>query len=199
MNLKTTKSNGRDVLDSIAESRAHLNPEMFYTAEKTPIYLYGVQNVISKLKFDTAKKDKNTKYPLIYDIVSGVTVMALRDEESYVQFIDAKGTVIDTVPAHPKIVTLVKVCIAASVNSNEDYSKVVSAFVKEILSKPDNISIPVTLPEENKYQKILGESLNAYLAELCEEHNIKSSEVIDVPKKSKKTKNLFDTIGLVNG
>lgn len=199
MNLKTTKSNGRDVLDSIAESRAHLNPEMFYTAEKTPIYLYGVQNVVNKLKFDTAKKDKNTKYPLIYDIVSGVTVMALRDEDSYVQFVDDEGTIIDTVPAHPKIVTLIKVCIAASVNSNEDYSKVVSAFVREILSKPDNISIPVTLPEENKYQKILGESLNAYLAELCEEHSIKSSEVIDAPKKSKKTKNLFDTIGLVNG
>ena len=200
MNLKVNKSYGRDIFDEVAQGRIHLNPEMYYTAEKTPVYLYGVQNETSKLKFDTGKKERNTEYPLIFDIVSGVTVMALRDGDAYIKLIDDEGVVIDTIESHPKIVALIKVCIAASVNANEDYSKVISAFVKELLSRPNSISVPIILPEENKYQKLLGESLNKFLLNLCEDNGIKVNEIISSkPVKKSKTTNLFDTIGMVNG
>lgn len=200
MNLKEKVVYGRDNIDPIAESRAHLNSTLYSNAEITLAYLHGVQTVTKKLKFDSAKKDKNTKYPLIYDIVASVAVMDFRDEESGIKFIDKAGNEIKFVNAHPKIIALIKVCIASSISDNVDYYTVVSAFVNELLSNAENLKTPIDLPKQNKYQKLLGESLNNYFVELCNENNIKLNSVIDSPKKSsKKAKELFDTIGLVNG
>jgi hypothetical protein len=113
--------------------------------------------------------------------------MKLEPGDGSIQFAE-NGTITTVVKCNPVLIKLIKTCVALSYSVNEDYSTVVSAFVHELIKNCENINLPLSLPKNNKTQKIIAEELNQYLKELCEKNDIHYSEIIDAPKRLRKSK-----------
>ena len=182
MLMKKSSEIGRDVIDEVVLSNVHRNPEMFESVKDIPSYQYGVKVEDMKFKFDTAAKKGNIKCSMIQDIINTVRVMEMEKEDAYIVRVDENGESTN-IPVHEVLVKLVKVCIATSISIDESFSEVVSTFAKHIVENAENLILPITLPKGNKLQEIVGEELNKYLRELCDENKIHYSECVETPKK----------------
>lgn len=176
---------GRDIIDEIVVKNSHINTELFNNAQSYPPYFGGVSIGEKQVKLNAIKNRKSIgQQKLICDIINGTRNFKLTDGEGKIHLIysdiDKK-----TVNVHPTLIKLIKTCVACSFNCCEDYSIVVSEFVKSLLDTIDNISYPINLPEDTKTQKIIAKELNEFLLEILVETNTSYSKVIEQPKKKK--------------
>lgn len=184
---------GRDIIDEVVIKNQSRNQAMFDTCKDMPPY-FGQTNIgEKKVSLSPIKRrDKFGKKKLIIDIIEGVNNLALKDSEASVILTGEDGGTYQ-VKTHPVIIKFIKTCLACSYNINEDFSRVLSDFAKEVIEHCDNLSLPISYYPANKTQKVLVNELNDYLKELCDENGITYSEVI-TSKGSKRSRSMKDAI-----
>lgn len=180
-------STGHDIIDSVVVKNQGRAMDVFMSAQDYPPYFGAVNTGEHKLKLSPIRgRNKLGKQLLIQDIVEGVKNFKLDAGEAKVSLVK-DGVIAESTVVHPVLIKLIKTCVAASYNPNEDYSIVVSEFVKLLLDNVGNLNLPLQLPENNKTQKIVSLELNNYLKDLCNENDIPYHVVIDSkPVKKKK-------------
>lgn len=180
-------STGHDIIDSVVVKNQGRAMDVFMSAQDYPPYFGAVNTGEHKLKLSPIRgRNKLGKQLLIQDIVEGVKNFKLDAGEAKVSLVK-DGVIAESTVVHPVLIKLIKTCVAASYNPNEDYSIVVSEFVKLLLDNVGNLNLPLQLPENNKTQKIVSLELNNYLKDLCNENDIPYHVIIDSkPAKKKK-------------
>jgi hypothetical protein len=185
-------STGHDIVDEVVIANQSRNQELFNMAGSYPPYFGAVNIGEHKVKLSTVKgKSKLGQQPLIWDIIDGVKGFKLEPGNATINIV-ADGAVTKTINVHPELVKLIKVCLASSYSANEDFSIVVSEFVKSLIDMAEHINLPIGLPSNNKMQKIIGAELNEFLKKICDDNGIQYQDVIDIPKKRKKSSPLID-------
>lgn len=182
----------RDVIDDVVISNSSRDLEKFNQISSLPAYKFDTNTERVKLKFDTVSKSLSNKRSLISPIKDNFELLQLNGDEGHVYMV-TNQKVLEDIKVSPVIIRLVKACAASSYSTNEEYTEVVSTFIKELLRSPDNISIPLQLPMDTKMQKLVSEELNEFLKELLIQHNIKFHCVVEIPGNSKR-KDLLDAI-----
>lgn len=176
----------RDIIDSVVTERASRNQEAFDDAAVYPPYFGKVNSKENKtLLTPIANRTKIGKQPLITDIIEGTKNFKLDDGEARVSLVEA-GVISKNIEVHPTLIKLIKTCVACSYSPSEDYSIVVTAFIHALLRTIENINLPLSLPADNKTQKIVGDELNDFLKSICDKEGIKYYEMLDAPKKKKR-------------
>ena len=180
-------STGHDIIDSVVVKNQGRNMDVFMSAQDYPPYFGAVNVGEHKLKLSPIRgRSKLGKQLLIQDIVEGVKNFKLDTGEAKVSLVK-DGVIAESTVVHPVLIKLIKTCVAASYNPNEDYSVVISEFVISLLNSIGNLNLPLQLPENNKTQKIVSLELNNYLKDLCDENDIPYHVVIESkPAKKKK-------------
>lgn len=178
---------GHDIIDSVVVRNQGRNMDVFRSAQDYPPYFGPVNIGEHRLKLTHIHgRNKLGKQLLIQDIIEGVRNFKLDAGEAKVSLVK-DGVISESTVVHPILIKLIKTCVAASYNPNEDYSIVVSEFVTALLNSVGNLNLPLQLPENNKTQKIVALELNNYLKDLCNENSIPYHVVIESkPTKKKK-------------
>lgn len=175
---------GRDIIDDIVINRERINPSLLETIKLNPQFFGGVIIEDDKIKLESIKgKTKIKSRRLISSIEEGVRLFKLEPTEPIIKIMN--NGVVEDIKVDAIIIKLIKVGIIASYSPNEDYSKVVTEFVKTILQSPSNINLPLDLPTDNKVQKIIADELNEYIKELLDSNNIKYHNQLLVEKQKK--------------
>lgn len=175
---------GRDIIDDIVINREHINPSLLETIKLNPQFFGGVIIEDDKIRLESIKgKTKIKSRRLISSIEEGVKLFKLEPTEPIIKIMN--NGVVEDIKVDAVIIKLIKVGIIASYSPNEDYSKVVTEFVKAILQNPSNINLPLDLPTDNKVQKIIADELNEYIKELLDSNNIKYHNQLLVEKQKK--------------
>lgn len=175
---------GRDIIDDIVINRERINPSLLETIKLNPQFFGGVIIEDDKIRLESIKgKTKIKSRRLISSIEEGVKLFKLEPTEPVIKIMN--NGVVEDIKVDAVIIKLIKVGIIASYSPNEDYSKVVTEFVKTILQSPSNINLPLDLPTDNKVQKIIADELNEYIKELLDSNNIKYHNQLLVEKQKK--------------
>lgn len=199
MKINKTKSVSRDVIDDVVLQNTHRNEEAFNKAKTIPLYQCGVNVTKERLEFDSIVKKNNIKRSMIQDIIDSLRTFEFKEDVTpTIRTLDISGTLNDEV-VHLELIKLIKICIASSVNVDESYSEVITEFAKEIMRNPNNLCLPIKLPESNKLHQIVGEELNKLLKQICDENSISYTEEIVVKAKKAKTSKLVDAAKLAGG
>ena len=190
----------RDIIDEVVVKNKERNLTVFNNAKDLPPYFGSVKCDEKKMKLTPIKgRQKLGKLTLITDIVESVKNFQLdKGEGKIVKVTDEKSTPSTTI-VNVELIKLIKVCAAASYSPIEDYSIVLTEFVKELLGTAGSLNLPIHLPAGNKTQKLIGGELNTYLKELCDENSIPYHEEINVkaksvPKRTKSKKSGMDKL-----
>ena len=175
---------GRDIIDDIVINRERINLSLLETIKLNPQFFGGVIIEDDKIRLESIKgKTKIKSRRLISSIEEGVRLFKLEPTEPVIKIMN--NGVVEDIKVDAIIIKLIKVGIIASYSPNEDYSKVVTEFVKAILQSPSNINLPLDLPTDNKVQKIIADELNEYIKELLDSNNIKYHNQLLVEKQKK--------------
>lgn len=185
-------STGHDIIDSVVVRNQGRAMDVFTSAQDYPPYFGAVNTGEHKLKLTPIRgRNKLGKQLLIQDIVEGVKNFKLDTGEAKVSLVK-DGVITESTVVHPVLIKLIKTCVAASYNPNEDYSIVVSEFVTMLLNNVGNLNLPLQLPENNKTQKIVSTELNNYLKDLCNENDIPYHVIIESKATKKKKHPLLE-------
>lgn len=185
-------STGHDIIDSVVVRNQGRAMDVFKSAQDYPPYFGPVNIGEHRLKLTHIHgRNKLGKQLLIQDIIEGVRNFKLDAGEAKVSLVK-DGVISESTVVHPVLIKLIKTCVAASYNPNEDYSIVVSEFVTTLLNSVGNLNLPLQLPENNKTQKIVALELNNYLKDLCNENDIPYHVVIESKPKRKKKNPLLE-------
>lgn len=179
----------RLIIDDVVHRNRERNLSVYFTAKELPRYFGEVEDTKESVKLDSIRGSRKTSNSLIENIKIGVEAMQLESSNGVIRELNGDTHVDKRV--HGDIIKLAKVCVIGSYSQNEDYTEVVSEFARNILIMADNINVPISLPKNNKLQKLLSEELNEYLLEFLQKRNIPYFEVIEdkTKKKSKVKKN----------
>lgn len=174
----------RDIIDTIVVKNKERNLTVFDNAKDLPPYFGSVKCEEKKMKLTPIKgRKKLGKLTLISDIVESVKNFQLDEGEGKIVKVVNEESAPVTIVVNVDLIKLIKVCAAASYSPVEDYSIVLTEFVKELLGTADSLNLPIHLPTSNKTQKIIGDELNTYLKELCDENHIPYHEEVSVKAK----------------
>lgn len=188
----SANATGRDIIDEVVTENASRNQKVFDDAVNYPPYFGSVNIGETKTQLTPIKnRTKLGKQPLISDIIEGTKNFKLDAGTAKVSLVEA-GVVDKSIEVNPTIIKLIKTCVACSYSPNEDYSIVVTAFIHSLIGMLENINLPISLPADNKTQKIIGKELNDFLQSICDKEGIKYFEVLDTPKKKRGKSKLLE-------
>lgn len=195
---KTKKSyhesaTGHDIIDKVCEQNRMRNPEAYDAAFSMPTYWGAVKIGTPVTKINTVTGKKNMKaISFIDQIRYAVDNLQMADGEAFIRLTGATGDI--DIPTHVDIVKFVKACIACSYNRNEEYSFIVSEFVKEVMNKANSLYLPIEIPVgKSKLKKLVLDELNDYLKEICDKNNIPYGQVVEQKRiRKSKVRELLD-------
>lgn len=179
---------GREIIDSVVVGNSDRNYELFEKTRTLPPY-FGYVNIGEKSVKLTTGKGKKGKRLLIHDIIADTKNITMDDGDPKI-IVEENGMTYVYDKTSANIIKLIKVCIAHSFSVNEEYSEVVSEFVKAVIKTAGEPIIPVELPKRTELQKIVGEQLNEFLQQLYDEDGIKYTTVFGTKADTKFNKML---------
>lgn len=183
--MRKNASTGRDVIDSVVVDNQSRNPQLFNEVKDLPTY-YGCVNIGEKKFGLTPIRNRNRigKLPIIQFIIDNVENFTLKNGVATISKVE-DGVIVDTTEVHPMLIKVIKVCAAASYSPNEDFSIVLTEFVKELNRTCKALCLPIDLPRSTATMKIVGLELNTWLKDLCDENDIRYTELVEAEAKPK--------------
>lgn len=173
----------RQMIDDVVVYNRSRNPEVYYELSSMPIYGCEVRDASKDvIKLDSVSSKDASKLGIMEIIRVGVENFTLEPGDGTVVLLRENNEEPENVKVSPIVVKLLKVATAASFSQNEDYCYVLSELVKQILENVKNITLPLSLPKNNKTQEVLSAELNDVVKELFDKYDVPYSAILDTTK-----------------
>lgn len=173
----------RQMIDDVVVYNRSRNPQAYYELSGMPIYSCEIRDASKDvIKLDSITNKNASKLGIMEIIKAGVENFALEPGDGTVVLVKENGEEPENVKVNPVTVKLIKVATAASFSQNEDYCYVLSEMVRQVLNNVKNITLPLSLPKNNKTQEVLSEELNDVVKELFDKYNVPYSVILDSTK-----------------
>lgn len=185
-------STGHDIIDEVVVKNQSRNQTVFEQAQDYPPYFGGTNVGEHKTQLKPIRnRNKLGKQRLICDIIEGTRNFKLDPGVARISLVE-DGVISKNIEVSPTIIKLIKTCVACSYNANEDFSIVVTAFIHAVIETAEYPNLPLTLPCNNKTQKLVAAELNEFIKEIYDEEGIKYYEVVETKRSKKKGNPLLE-------